>query len=106
MDVIQKIGAQQVGKENTDAWMVGEQLKDIVRDNPKAQEMVMQDLDNAEMSIEKCAAKIKEYADKHKEKGKNCFCVPPDVAEGIIREFYGITKESGGGRIDLADFFG
>lgn len=31
MTVFEKIEAQQKGYENTSAWMVGEQLKDIIR---------------------------------------------------------------------------
>lgn len=88
--VIEEITKQQEGKENTAVYMVGEQLKDICKNTPGAAEIVLQDLGVAEMSIEKAERKIKEYADKQKRTG-NCVCVPPDVAEKIIREFYGIS---------------
>ena len=91
MTVFEKIEAQQKGKENTDIWMVGEQLKDICRTDPACATIVAEDLENKAMSIELAARKIKEYADGQKRKQKgNCVCVPPNVAEGIIREFYGL----------------
>lgn len=91
MTVFEKIEAQQKGHENTPAWMVGEQLKDIIRDDASLQEIVDKDLDVKELSIEKAAAKIKSYADKQPRNG-NCVCVPPNVAENIIREFYGLPE--------------
>lgn len=92
MTVFEKIEAQQKGKENTAVWMVGEQLKDICRSDPHCAELVLADLDNQDMSIEKAERKIKAYADKQKLSG-NCVCVAPNVAEGIIREFYGLPTE-------------
>lgn len=108
MTVFEKIAAQQ-GQENTPVWMVGEQLKDMIRDCPGWQELVGQDLDNESMSLAECEKKIKDYADKHR-KG-NFACVVPSVAEKIIREFYGLTDEArgakhgGGNIINLEDFF-
>jgi hypothetical protein len=87
MTVFDKISSLQ-GKERTPVWMVGEQLKDIIRNNEKAQEIVSQDLDVPEMSLAKCEAKIKAYADGHKT--GNFACVTPIEAERIICEFYGI----------------
>ena len=89
MTVFEKIEAQQKGKENTPAWMVGEQLKDICRCDPHCAELVEQDPENASMSIVEAEKKIKAYADKQKRTG-NCVCIPPNVAEKIIREFYGL----------------
>lgn len=107
MTTFEKITAQQ-GEENTPVWMVGEQLKDIIRDYPGWQEIVAQDLENQAMSLAECEKKIKAYADKHR-KG-NFACVVPSVAEKIIRDFYGLTdaaKGRGAKRevIDLASFF-
>ena len=110
MNVFEKIEAQQKGKENTAPWMVGEQLKDICRREAKAAELVEKDLDVKEMSIEQCEKKIRAYADAHKKGG--CAVVPPNVAEGIIRKFYGIpepqadrTQQIAGAEIvDFADF--
>lgn len=89
MTCLEKITAAQKGLERTDAFMVGEQLKEMCRDAACA-ELVAKDLDVKGMGLPDCAAKIKAYADKHRVKGINCVCVPPDVAEGIIREFYGL----------------
>ena len=101
MSAFEKIAAQQKGKENTAPWMVGEQLKEICSREPLAAELVEKDLAVKEMSLEACEKKIKEWADKHKKGG--CAVVPPNVAEKIIREFYGIpaagnqgTKTSSG----------
>lgn len=108
MTVFEKIEAQQKGRENTAPWMVGEQLKDICRSDPKCAELVAQDLDNASMSIVEAEKKIKAWADKHKKNG--CAVVPPNVADKIIREFYGLPaagkqkEESGGLALNLADF--
>lgn len=91
--LIDKICEQQQGKENTDVFMVGEQLKDICRNSPDAVEIVLQDLDIPEMGIDKAARKIKEHADELKKNIKgNCVCVPPNVAENVIKEFYGIKE--------------
>ena len=69
--------------------MVGEQLKEICAGDPHCAELVSRDLEGKEMSLEKAASKIKAYADKQPRKG-NCVCVPPNVAEKILREFYGL----------------
>ena len=107
MTAFEKITAQQ-GEENTPVWMVGEQLKNMIRDCPGWQEIVEQDLELKEMSLAECEKKIKAYADKHR-KG-NFSCVVPSVVEKIIREFYGLTDEARGAQpagtvINLADFF-
>lgn len=91
MTVFEKIEAKQKGKENTDIWMVGEQLKDICRADPACAAIVAEDLENKEMSIAAVAQKIQDYADDlHRKMKSNRICVPPNVAEGIIREFYGL----------------
>jgi hypothetical protein len=60
MTVFEKIEAQQAGKENTPAWMVGEQLNDICRLDPHCAEIVAKDLENPSMSIVECEKKIKD----------------------------------------------
>lgn len=89
MTVFEMIATQQKGKENTAEWMVGEQLKDICRREPHCEAILLEDLQNADMSLAKAEGKIKAYADKQKRTG-NRVCVPPNVAEKIIREFYGL----------------
>lgn len=91
MTVFEKIEAQQKGCENTPAWMVGEQLKDICAADPECATLVAEDLESQDMSIQKAEAAIKTHADKlHKEQKGKCVCIPPNVAEQIIREFYGL----------------
>ena len=92
MDVIAKIEAQQKGLENTGAWMAGEQLKDICRQEPSYADIVAADLENPDMSLEKAERQIKAKADELRKGIKNasCVCVPPNVAEDILRKFYGL----------------
>lgn len=107
---IEMIEAQQP-KERTAVWMVGEQLKDMLRHEPHLAEIVAQDLQQEAMSLAQCEKKIKAFADGIK---KDKFaCVIPSEAERIIRGFYGLpergeapVKESaaGAGLIDISDF--
>ena len=91
MTVFEKIAQQQEVRQGTPAFFVGEQLKEICYADSHCAEIVSQDLDSESMSLEKAAEKIKAYADEKHRKDKGSFvCVPPDVAEGIIREFYGL----------------
>ena len=92
--VIEKITAMQAGLEGTPEWMVGEQLKEICAD-PDCAGLVEQDLAGDGMGLKECAAKIKAYADEQRKTTKaSCVCVPPNVAEGIIRKFYGLPERS------------
>lgn len=95
-------------------WMVGEQLKDICRMEPRSAELIAQDLENESMSIKEAEKKIKTFADGHKT--GNFSCVTPMEADRILREFYGLPaagaavlpfhpKPEGGGVIRLEDFF-
>ena len=107
MDVFEKIRAQQPA-ERTAVWMVGEQLADIIRHDPAAQEIVSRDLDAQGMSLADCEKKIKAFADQHKT--RNFACVIPAEAEKIIREFYGITElgqtpSAEGVALNLEDYF-
>lgn len=89
----EKIDEQVKGKENTAVWGVGQQLKDICKQSDKAAEIVLHDLDVAEMSIAKCEMKIKAFADeRHKQTKGNSVFVSPSEAENIICDFYGIGE--------------
>ncbi len=90
---IAAIEAQQP-KERTDVWMAGEQLKDMLIDEPQYAELIVQDLGKAELSLAKCAGQIKAYADKHRT--GSFACVIPSEAERIIREFYGLPERGSG----------
>lgn len=111
MNAIEKIEAQQSKLADTDpAWMVGEQLKDICRVDIHCEQIVREDLDSEAMSLQKAAEKLKKYADANHGKSK-CFCITPKVADGILREFYGlpavgevINKEPATDFVDLSAF--
>ena len=113
-ELVALIESQQAGKENTAVFMVGEQLKEIGAESEVNAGLLFRDLSLPDMNLEKAEAQIKAYADKNKGKA-NCFCVSPKVADGILREFYGLasavespkpTQENtaGGGFLDLNDF--
>ncbi len=107
MDVFEKIRAQQP-EQRTPVWMVGEQLADIIRHDPAAQEIVSRDLDAAGMSLADCEKRIRAFADAHKT--GNFACVIPAEAEKIIREFYGIAElgnpsSEAGVLLSLEDYF-
>ena len=99
MTVFEKIAKQQEGRQGTPAFFVGQQLKEICYADHHCAEIVSQDLDSESMSLEKAAQKIKAYADEQNRKEKKGFvCVPPDVAEGILREFYGLPAAAPEGK--------
>ena len=88
-EALKKISEQQKGLEGTPAFYVGEQLKQICSSSEKISEIVLTDLNNPDMSIVKAEKQIQKYSDDN-HKSARCFCVPPDVAEKIIKKFYGI----------------
>ncbi|MEY8317416.1 hypothetical protein AALB19_08890 [Oscillospiraceae bacterium 50-58] len=100
-------------KPRSPQWIVGEQLKDICRMEPKSAELIAQDLENEAMSITAAEKKIKAFADGHKT--GNFSCVTPAEAENILREFYGLTRPDevkpaaspapAKKLVDLSDFF-
>lgn len=85
------IEAQQkkAGKK-TPAWCVGQQLADILNEQPAAAEIVAKDLEAKGMGLADCEKKIADFASKNRT-GSVGFCGPAD-ADRIIREFYGIPK--------------
>lgn len=98
------------GKERSPAWMVGEQLKDMIRDRPDWAELIVKDLQVKEMSLTECEKKIKAHADKHKT--GSFACVTPAEAEEIIRKFYGLPEDkeskkapTAGKVVDIGAFF-
>jgi len=75
-------------KEGSLEYGVGMALIEICKANPLADELVAQDLTIEAMSIKKCGEKLYEYANKNK--SGNSFCMSPQIADKIIKEFYGI----------------
>ena len=124
MDKAMEAIAEQQGKVKARSapWMVGEQLKDMIRREPGIAPLIAQDLTVGGMSLTAAEAKIKAFADKHKT--GNFACVTPAEAEEILRGYFGISAAAGTGDpssvacgdsfpqgkpgkavIDLADFF-
>lgn len=110
LEAIAAIEAQQP-KERSAVWMVGEQLKDMIRDSESAAEILLTDLrENKEMTLAAAEKKIAERAKKNRV--GNCGCVTPAEAEDILREFFGLPgrEEQETHRkeerkvVDLADF--
>ena len=94
MSAIDKLLAQQAKvKARSPQWMVAEQLMDICRHEPACEALLDKDLDVAEMSITEAEKKIKAFADSHKSGG--FACVTPAESDNILREFYGLPKNSG-----------
>lgn len=82
----------QQGEEGTDTFGIGEQLKDICKNSPKATELVLQDLSKKNMSLSDVAKSFKAYADENHGKN-NSFCITAKKAEELIKKFYGIPEE-------------
>ena len=87
---IQAVSALQP-TEKTAVWMVGEQLKDIVRNEPACAEILLEDLQSETMSLAKAEEKIEERARKNN-KGR-CGIVTPAEADEILRKFYGLPDK-------------
>lgn len=68
-------------------WMVGEQLKDMLRDVPALAGIVIEDLQADKDALKHCESKIREHARKH----GGC-CIPKD-ADRIIREHFGLQAK-------------
>lgn len=102
-------------EEDSMPWVVGEQLKDICRMEPRSAELIAQDLEVKEMSIVYAERKIKAFADRRKKGGSSG--VSGRQADRILREFYGLPaagapdpaadpNQDGDKVLRLADFFG
>lgn len=108
-EALSAITAQQP-KERSPVWMVGEQLKDMIRHDADAAEIVLADLrNNSAMTLAAAEKKIAERARRNKVGSSGC--VTPAEAEEILREFFGLgaagaadTKAGSPQIIDLADF--
>ncbi len=84
---IAAIEAQQP-KERSAVWMVGEQLKDMVRAEPGIAELLLADLAGKGMTL---ADAEKQIAAKAREnKVGSVGVVTPAEAEEILRSFYGL----------------
>lgn len=90
---LDRIAAQQATyKQGSAPWCVGEQLKDMLRENATGAGIVAMDIDQKGMGLADCEKKIADFAQKNKQ-GNVGFCGPAD-ADRIIREFYGLPARS------------
>ena len=85
------IEKQQSGKDNTPAFVIGLHLIDMMKQDGRIEAILAEDLQNPDMSLERCAGKLKEAADeKHSKTKSSCIVLTPAEAEKIIRKFYGL----------------
>lgn len=87
---IAAIEAQQPKKKSA-AWMVGEQLKGMVRAEPGVAALLNADLAGKGMTLDDAEEKIAERAKQNKV--GNCGVVTPAEAEEILRSFYGLPPK-------------
>ena len=102
MDKAMEAIAEQQGKVRARSapWMVGEQLKDMIRREPGIAQLIAQDLTDGGMSLTAAEAKIKAFADKNKT--GTFACVTPAEAEEILRGYFGLPAAAGEERIATA----
>lgn len=77
-------------KQGSAPWYVGEQLKDILRQDATGAAHVAMDIDLKGMGLSDCEKKIAAFA-KNNQQGNIGFCGPAD-SDRIIREFYGLPE--------------
>lgn len=91
--LIELVRAQQKGHESTPRFFIGEQLLGMADGDEKVTELLVNDLQTEGMTLEKAEKELQSYSDKNHGKAK-CFCITPDVAEKILRKFYGLPEAS------------
>ena len=86
------IEEQRKGHETEPLWMVGQQLLDMAADDPKKTlELLKQELVVSGMGLKDAAGALQAYADNNHQ-GKGGFCIPPHVADKILRDFYKLPE--------------
>ncbi len=85
-------------KEESAVWMVGEQLKDILRASPELAQIVIEDFEAQKTPLADCEKKIADYAKAHRHGSSGC-CTPK-AAEKIIRKHFGLPEEPSVGCAD------
>lgn len=108
--LVEIISKQQAGHQNDPVFMIGEQLKEMAEGDEKVTELLIQDLQTDKMKLTDAAKELQKYSDEHRGKA-TCFCIPPKVAEEILRKFYGLPERGAEKKqtatapaIDLSDF--
>lgn len=94
MDINAKISELQAKlDEDSTAYMIGEQLKDICRQDPVCAPILLEDLQNPGMGLEAADKKLYDFG-KSIAKGKRSVGISPKAAEKVLREFYGLPAAS------------
>lgn len=94
------IAAQQP-RERSAIWMVGEQLKDMVRAEPGIAALLLADLAGKGMDLADAEQQIAAAAKKNKV--GNCGVVTPAEAEDILRSFYGLPPRGAAQETEARD---
>ena len=102
---LEKLRAQQAKYTEKDKhYWIADQIMHMIEDDEANAALVRDDLDNPDMSIEKLEKKIDAYARTHGG------CTPPQAADKIIREFYGMgapqEKPAAPKVVDITDLLG
>ena len=85
---IELIKSQQSKHQEDDPeYGIAELMLDMCNTEPQAAELFAQDLEKADMSLDKCARHLEDYARKNK-RGNSY-----GMGDSVAREFYGITGE-------------
>ena len=85
------IKKQQAGHKNEPLYMIGMQLLEIADREPESAGLLLQDLTRDGMKLSDAAAMLQKHADGiAKPKHLRCVCITPQIAEGLLRKFYGL----------------
>lgn len=82
-----EIEKQQKGHENEVRFAIGEQLKDMARGRDNIASLLLHDLQTSVMTLADIEKHFADYANKNHGSSMT-FCITPQKAEELIREFY------------------
>lgn len=99
MDAMNKIREKVMAeKPESGAHQIGEVVLMIAAASDQAAQIIAADLDNEDMSLDKCFAALREYARKHQQRGFwGCMCNSFDKANPVIQvvcDFFKIPTEA------------
>lgn len=84
--VITEVKKLQPAKAEGPVWLVGEQIKDIVRREPDSAATILEDISGKNACLAEIEREISKYARAHSG------CCDPFRAENIIRKYFGIPE--------------
>lgn len=77
--------------EDSTAYQIGEQLKDICRSDPDCEAILLEDLQNPDMGLRAADKALYDYG-KTLAKGRGGVGISPRAAEKVLRKFYGLPE--------------